>query len=136
MIPDTMPLGPFMVGEGGHLAFRDPASEPAFSFLWHNRCFAIRLHAGHLACAVPAGRLPSSTGGTGRRETGVAFLRSLGRLLPEDWRMSLLPDHRIQLETNLPLEWPANIAALIAPIFHLVTHIAPVLDALDEAGLA
>jgi hypothetical protein len=50
--------------------------------------------------------------------------------------MRLLPDHRIQIETEQTLEWPATVAALMTPIIALVLCAAPVLDLIDENGLA
>ena len=136
MIPASMPLGPFLVSAGGKLNFRAPDAEVRFTFQWRRRCFAVRLQDGHLNCAVPVGRLPSSTGGTGRREAAMPVLRALGQCLPAGWHLRLLPDHSIQLDTSQDLAWPSTAAALITPLFGMLMHTAPVLDLLEEAGLA
>ncbi|MEJ0046639.1 MAG: hypothetical protein WDN04_11355 [Rhodospirillales bacterium] len=56
--------------------------------------------------------------------------------MPAGWHLRLLPDHRIQLETAQDLDWPVTAAALLTPIFELLRSAAPVLDLLEEAGLA
>jgi hypothetical protein len=135
MIPASMPLGPFVVCAGGKLTFRAPDTEAGFSFLWHGRCFAIRLAGGQMHCAVSVGRVPSTSAGAGRREAAMPMLRRLGPLLPGGWHLRLLPDHRIQLDAMQDQEWPATAAALMTPIIGLVLQAAPVLDLLEEAGL-
>ena len=136
MIPAPMPLGPFLVEEGGRLTFRQPGSQPGFTFLWRNRCFAVRLLGEKLSCAVPVGRVPSSSAGGGRRDQAMELLRVLARNLPAGWRIALLPDHRVQLSATLAMDWPATAAALITPIYALLMRAAPVLDVIDEAGLS
>lgn len=131
-----MKLGPFIVGNGGRLTLCDAEADPAFSFLWRSRCFAVRVLTDRLTCAVPVGRLPSSVAGAARRDAAVALLRALGRQLPAGWHLSLLPDHRIQLEAGWPMHWPTTAASLITPLFQLLMRAAPLLDILDEAGLA
>jgi hypothetical protein len=131
-----MKLGPFLVTDGGKLSFRAPEAEARFSFVWRKRCFAIRLHDGRLDSAVPIGRVPSSSAGAERRATALPMLRALSQQFPARWRLSLLPDHRIQLEIAQDLAWPATAAALFTPLFGLVMQVAPVLDLMEEAGLA
>ena len=136
MIPTPMPLGPFLVTDGGRLSFRAPDTEARFTFTWHKRCFAIELQGGHLSCAVPVGRLPSTSTGAARRDAAMQLMRALGQHAPASWHLRLLPDHRVQLHTKQDLVWPMTAAALITPIFDLLMQVAPVLDVLDEAGLA
>jgi hypothetical protein len=136
MIPTHIPLGPFLVTDGGRLNFRAPDTEARFSFTWHKRCFAILLQGGILSCAVPVGRLPSTSSGAARRDAAMQLLRALGQNAPAGWHLRLLPDHRVQLHAQRDLVWPMTAAALITPIFGLLIQVAPVLDVLDEAGLA
>ena len=139
MMPAPMPLGPFLVDEGGRLAFRKGAavegSPPGFTFLWRNRCFGIELRTGRMFCVVPMGRIPSTSMGAGRREQALQALRALAACIPSDWKLSLLPDHRIQLRATIGMAWPATAAALLTPVYALLMHVAPVLDIMEEAGL-
>jgi hypothetical protein len=136
MIPLSMPFGPFLITDGGRLSFRAPNTEARFTFSWRKRSFAIVLQGGHLGCAVPVGRLPSTSGGVARRDAAMRLLRALGQHTPAGWHLRLLPDHRVQLHTQQDLTWPNTAAALITPIFGLVMQTAPVIDLLEEAGLA
>ncbi len=136
MISSPMPLGPFLVEEGGRLTFRIKDTQPGFSFQWRNRRFAVRLADRKLYFAAPVGRVPSTSAGATRRDGALALLACLRQSLPSGWVMRLLPDHRIQIETEQILEWPATVAALMTPIIALVLCAAPVLDLIDENGLA
>lgn len=136
MIASPMPLGPFLVEDGGKLTFRRKDTAPAFSFQWRGRRFAVRLADQRLNFSVPVGRVPSTSGGAAKREAGLALLKALPAVLPEGWKMRLLPDHRVQLETEQTMEWPTTVAALLTPVIALVMGAAPVLDLLDEADLA
>jgi hypothetical protein len=135
MIQSPLPLGPFLVDESGRLAFRRPDIEPGFSFLWRGRCFAVRLRAGALSCSVPIGRLPSTAAGGGKREAGMALLRVLIHHLPRGWRLRLLPDHRIQIDTEQPMALPTTIGTLLSPVVGLLLRAAPLLDLMDENEL-
>lgn len=135
MIPTSMPFGPFLITDGGRLSFRAPNTEARFTFTWRKRCFAVMLQGGHLSCAVPVARLPSTSGGAARRDAAMRLLRALGQHAPAGWRLRLLPDHRIQLDTKQVLTWPTTAADLITPIFGLVMQAAPVMDLLDEAWM-
>jgi hypothetical protein len=136
MIASPIPLGPFLVEDGGKLTFRQKDTAPAFSFQWRGRRFSVRLADQRILFSVPVGRIPSTSAGAAKREAGVALLRALPAALPEGWKMRLLPDHRVQLETEQATEWPATVAALLTPVIALVMVVAPVLDLMDEANLA
>jgi hypothetical protein len=136
MIASPIPLGPFLVEDGGKLTFRRRDTDPAFSFQWRGRRFAVRLVDQRLIFAVPVGRVPSTSLGAARREAGLALLKALPAALPPGWSLRLLPDHRVQLETDQAMAWPATVGALLAPVIELVMGAAPVLDLMDEAGLA
>ncbi len=136
MMAAPMPLGPFLVEDGGRLTFRTKETQPSFSFQWRNRRFAVRLHDQRLHFAAPIGRIPSTSAGVGRRDGALALLAALRRALPQGWTMQLLPDHRLQLETEQIMEWPATVAALLTPIIALVLRAAPVLDLIEENRLA
>jgi hypothetical protein len=136
MIASPMPLGPFLVGDLGRLDVRRQDASPGFSFQWRDRRFLVRLAGQRLYFAVPAGRVPSTSAGGGRRAAGLELLRALPAALQPGWSLRLLPDHRIQLETEQPMDWPTTVGALMTPVIALVMDAAPVLDLLDEIGLA
>jgi hypothetical protein len=135
MLASPLPLGPFLVEDGGRLTFRDNTTTPAFSFQWRGRRFAVRLQGEHLHFAVTVGRVPSTMGAGPRRSGALALLAALRQTVPQGWAMRLLPDHRIQLETDQDLVWPATVAALLTPIIALLLCAAPVIDVMDENGL-
>ncbi len=89
-----------------------------------------------MAFSVPVGRLPSTSVGGGKREAAMALLKALARNLPAGWRLRLLPDHRIQVDTEQHMDLPTTIGALLGPVVSLVLHAAPLLDLMDENGLA
>jgi len=80
--------------------------------------------------------VPSTSAGAARRAAGLELLRALPAALHPGWTLRLLPDHRIQLETEQDMEWPTTIGALMAPVIALVMDAAPVMDLLDEGALA
>jgi hypothetical protein len=55
--------------------------------------------------------------------------------VPPDWRVSLLPDHRVLLETEAPIDLPITAAALLSRITSFVLELAPFVELLDETGL-
>jgi hypothetical protein len=136
MIAVPIKLGPFLVAEGGRIASHDPDQPPAFSFLWRGRCFSVRLQAGSISFGVPVGRLPSTSAGGGRREAALALVRALARNLPAGWRLRLLPDHRIQVDTEQRMDLPTTVGALLTPVVGLLLRAAPLLDLMDENELA
>ncbi len=119
----------------GSLQLRDPAPEPVFSFIWRKTCFTVRLSGGSITLRAPAGRIPSTSDGPGRREQALAALRALPSCLPANLRLCLLPDHRVQLDMHCELAWPSSASALMAPIVGMLLQLAPVLDVMAEAGL-
>ena len=53
-------------------------------------------------------------------------------VVPPSVRLSLLPDHRVQIETDFTHGWPTTAASLITPIVGMLLRVAPVLDLLRE----
>jgi hypothetical protein len=136
MVMTQVQLGPFLVQENGQLALRQPGSEPGFTFMWRGRRFAVRIRQTGMSLSVPVGRLPSTSAGAGRREAATELLRALARHLPSGWGMRLLPDHRIQIDSDQVMDLPATIGGLLTPVVGLLLRVAPVLDLVDECGLA
>jgi hypothetical protein len=135
MLGAPMRIGPFVIAENGMLQLRAPAVEPVFSFMWRKTCFTVRVSEGAIALRAPAGRIPSTADGPGRRERALAAVRALPSCLPADLRLCLLPDHRVQLDMRAELGWPTSASGLMAPIVGMLLRLAPVLDVMAEAGL-
>lgn len=141
MLCSPMPLGPFLIDENGRLTFRTTAVRSAFSFLWRGRRFKAELHGDVVDITATVARVPSTAGGPGTngmgnlRQTAFDDLRSLSRVLPEGWKLRLAPDHRIQIDMEEPMEWPASASALLQPLVRVLLRLAPYLDLLEEIGL-
>jgi hypothetical protein len=136
-------LGPFMVDSGGRLSPSEPEKIPAFLFRWRNRLVRARLAEasptdGRLALQSTLGRVPSSAGISDetRRPRSFAALHWLPRSVPPGWRVTLLADHRVWLETETRIALPITAAALITEITRFLLVLAPFVDLLDEEGLA
>jgi hypothetical protein len=135
-------LGPFTVDSGGRLSPCEPERIPAFLFRWRDRVMHARLtqvaaEDGRLALQATLGRVPSTAGMSdeARRPRSFAALRWLPRSVPSDWRVSLLADHRVWLETEMRIALPITAAALITEITRFLLVLAPFVDLLDEEGL-
>ena len=130
-----IPIGPFLMDEGGQLSLLMPEPAPVFTFRWQSTHFTVRLSEGSLVLRAGAGRIPSTADGAGKRAEALTLLRALIPIVPNTIQLRLLPDYRLQLEAEMALAWPATAAALIAPIVAMLFRIAPVLDLLEEEGL-
>jgi hypothetical protein len=136
-------LGPFMVDSAGRLSPGDPEAAPAFLFRWRGRAVRARLAEasagnGRLRLQTTVGRVPStaSTPDQTLRPRGFALLRWLGKSVPAAWRVQLLADHRVWLETETRIALPITAATLITEITSFLLELAPYLDLLDETGVA
>lgn len=137
-------LGPFAVDGQGRLSPRaDAASAPGFVFHWRDRLVHAQLTGpaqgtGELALEATLGRVPSSASveSPARRARSFALLRSLPPLLPPDWTMRLLPDHRIHLRVGTKLALPVTAIGLVTALTGFLMTLAPYLDLLDEDGVA
>jgi hypothetical protein len=136
MLPDMFPLGPFLVEASGRLLFRNPEVTSGFSFAWRGRRFAAVLGEGRMGLSGVLGCVPSSAAGVERRAASFAAVRALPRCLPPGWRLLLLPDHRVQVQAEETMDWPANAAAVLQPVVRFLLALAPYLDLLEESGLA
>ncbi len=133
MFEAPLPIGPFLIEADGRLSLRAPQTRPGFSFSWRNTSFTVKLDdAGQMELRAIGGRIPSTSDGRGRRDGALEVLRALPTCLPPAVRLSLLPDHRIQVETDFTHGWPTTAASLIAPIVAMLMRVAPVLDLLRE----
>jgi hypothetical protein len=116
-------LGPFTVDAAGRLSPCAAETTPAFLFRWRDRVVRARLvqagqHDGRLALQSTLGRVPSTASlqdGT-LRARSFSLLRRLPRSMPPGWRVCLLADHRLWLETEASVAMPITAAALITEI--------------------
>jgi hypothetical protein len=136
-------LGPFTVDSGGRLSPGEPDKIPAFLFRWRDHIVRARLteaspRDGRLALQSTLGRVPSTASVSDEtlRPRSFAALRWLPRSVPADWRVSLLADHCVWLETETRIALPITAAALITEITQFLLVLAPYLDLLDEEGLS
>jgi hypothetical protein len=90
-----------------------------------------------LSVQAVAGRVPSTASpeGAAARRQCLAVLRLMPEALPEGWRLSLSADHRVVIESSLPLAAPPTATGLLARITGFLLALAPYLDLLEEAGL-
>jgi hypothetical protein len=133
MFVAPLPIGPFLIEADGQLTLRLPQTRPGFSFTWRETSFTVKLDdAGQMKLRAVGGRIPSTADGRGRRDGALAILRALPSCLPHGVRLSLLPDHRIQIETDFIHGWPTTAASLISPVVGMLMRVAPVLDLLRE----
>jgi len=135
MFVAPMPIGPFLIEETGHLTLRMPEPAPGFAFSWRGTGFTVKLTEGTLLLRAQAGRVPSTAEGKSRREDALVLLRAVPAILPAGLRLRLLPDHRIQIETEDSLSWPTTASGMLTPIVAMMMRLAPVLDLFEEAGL-
>jgi hypothetical protein len=135
-------LGPFSVDAEGRLAPVDPASGPSFRFRWHGRMVHVRFERatsgeGQLILEAELARVrstASSDDGT-LRPRCFAVLRWLERIVQPTWRVVLLADHRIRLETTTPIGVPVTATGLLTELTLFALELAPYLELMDEAGL-
>jgi hypothetical protein len=137
-------LGPFEVHADGRLTLRAPAADrreaPGFRFRWRERPMRAALHGPpetpSLSVQAVAGRVPSSASpeGVAARRRSLAALRLMPEALPEGWHLSLSADHRVVIESSLPLTAPPTATGLLAGVTGFLLALAPYLDLLEEAG--
>jgi hypothetical protein len=125
------PHGPFLVQPDGTL---HPRGRPALRFAWRGRPCEAWIEAGSVALSVSAGAVPYTAERPADRPGAFAELGRLRCDLPAGWRLRLLPDHRIRLETENPLPNPAHSAALVTAMVAFALALDPYLDRLEAAG--
>jgi hypothetical protein len=136
-------LGVFSVDQLGRLLPRVPDVPPGFGFRWRMRDIRARLVSGtdvaqgHLVLRATLGRVPSTAlDGAGElRPQSFAAVRALKHALPSEWRVRLLADHRVLLETRAEVGLPVTATGLLTEVTRFLLGLDPYLDLLDEAGL-
>jgi hypothetical protein len=135
-------LGPFSVDAAGRLSPCEPAAAPAFLFRWHDRVVRARLNqanveTGQLTLQVTLARVRSTASAADEtlRPRSFALVHWLGRMVPPTWRVVLLADHRVWMETDTPIALPITAVGLITEVARFALDLAPYLDLMDEIGL-
>lgn len=135
-------LGPFSVDAAGRLSPVNPAAGPSFHFRWHGRQVGVRFDhvtsaEGHLTLRVQLARIQSTACGSAEslRPRCFEILHWLARNVPPRWRVALLADHRIWLETETPIGVPITASELLTELTRFALDLAPYLDLMDEVGL-
>jgi hypothetical protein len=136
-------LGAFSVDQHGRLLPRVPEMPPGFGFRWRMRDVRARLVSatgaprGRLLLQATLGRVPSTAldGADELRPQSFAVVRALNRALPSDWRVRLLADHSVLLETSAAVGLPVTATSLLTEITRFLLELDPYLDLLDEVGL-
>ncbi len=134
-------LGPFAIDAHGRIMPRGAGEMPRLLFRWRGRKVSARMTGGlgdgRLVLSAWLGRVPSSADPSAgeRRDSSFAILRDLLHALPEDWRVTLLPDHQVRLDTDVTLSWPTTAVELMAALTSFLLALAPYLDLLDEEAV-
>jgi hypothetical protein len=128
-----IPHGPFLVEPDGAL---HPLRPPALRFAWRGRPCEARVEAGRLTLSAAAGAVPYTAEQPARRPAALAALAELPGELPPPWRLRVLPDHRLVLQSEQALATPTTATALVAAMVGFALALDVYLDRLDSAGLA
>jgi len=129
----SMTLGRFAVDRQGVLQPREAAHHPAMRFEWRGRACLAALTGDGLQLAAIAGRVPSTAELGADRAMAFDDVRSLPASLPPGWRMRLLPDHRIQLEADQPMDPAATATAVVSAMVRFALALDPYLDRLESS---
>lgn len=134
-------LGPFTVDAEGRLTPLSPETPPGFLFRWRERLMRARLtqpdaRSWRLTIQVPLGRVPSTARASAARPDSFALVRLTAQAFPPDWRVRLLPDHRVRLEAEASLALPITAVGLVTAVTRFLLAVAPYLDMFDERGMA
>ncbi|WP_137181388.1 hypothetical protein [Roseomonas sp. AR75] len=127
----SIPHGPFLVEADGSLHARET---PSLRFTWRGRGCEARLDAGRMRLSAVAGAIPYTAESPGLRAGMLAALGTLPSELPPGWRLRLLPDHRLRLESETALPAPTTATALVGQLVGFALALDPYLDRLDSAG--
>ena len=133
---DTIELGRFAVAPDGALTPRQAPEPPALRFAWRGRACEAHFDPGAIRLTADAARIPSTAERPADRRRAFAAAADLPRHLPPGWQARLLPDHRIRIEAEAPMDCPANATALIAALVRFALALDPYLDALEAGGAA
>lgn len=133
-------LGPFRVDEAGALALARPDSLPRFHLAWRGVRVDACIEAGGgqamLRLEALPGRVPSTAAGSAAgRDAVFDTLRAIPAALPAGWRMFLLVDHRVVLQSRRALSLPTTACGLLVEVTMFLLALGPYLDLLAEVGV-
>jgi hypothetical protein len=132
---DSITLGPIVVDvSGGTLAVREPGQRLEVHFAWRGRPCQAELDTDGMRLAAIAARIPSTADPEANRPGTMEAVADLPLEMPEGWRMCLLPDHRIRVETDEPLDSPPTAVGLLSRMVRFALALDPYLDRLEAAG--
>ncbi|MCB4820467.1 hypothetical protein [Roseicella aerolata] len=129
-------LGPFAVARDGALYPREPHEPPALRFSWRDRRCEAAITPDGLRLVAIAGRIPSTAEPGADRISAFATVATLPASLPPGWRLRLLPDHRIQVETSAETPAATTATSVIAAMVRFALALDPYLDRLESASVA
>jgi len=124
--------GPFLVSEDGFLT---PLRPPALRFAWRGRGCEATFDDGCVSLAAQAGAVPYTVETPSARPGAFAAIGMLPGELPKGWRLRLLPDHRVRLETDMPLTGEATATEVLRAMVRFALALDPYLDRLESAGV-
>lgn len=133
---DTIELGRFAVAPDGRLTPRPPPERPALRFAWRGRACEAHFNPDAIRLTADAARIPSTADRPADRPRAFAAVAGLAGHLPQGWRARLLPDHRIRIEAEAPLDTPSNATALVTALVRFALSLDPYLDVLEAEGAA
>jgi hypothetical protein len=130
--PGAFPHGRFLISKGGHLAAREGDRPPALRFAWRGRDCEAEITGSELRLTATAGRIPFTIEVGAARHAVFGALSDLPAELPEGWRLSLTPDHRLRLETQAASD--ATAVSVLREMVRFALALDPYLDRLEAAG--
>lgn len=130
----ALPLGPFVVHRDGTLATIEPEARPAMRFAWRGRDCEAGFTPQGLRLSTIAARVPSTADRAADRPRAFETLARLRQELPAGWRLRLLPDHRIRIETDAPFADPPTVISLVVSMVQFALVVDPYLDRLASGG--
>ena len=83
----------------------------------------------------PTGRIPSTAEPGADRASAFATVATMPARLPPGWRLRLLPDHRIRVETVAEPPPAPTAISLIAAMVRFALALDPYLDRLESASV-
>lgn len=125
--------GPFLVRPDGEIL---PQGSPELCFAWRGRTCEARIADGRLSLSAAAGAVPYTAERPADRPAVFALIGTLPRELPIGWRLRLLPDHRLRLETDQMLPAPITAIALVGAMVRFALALDDYLDRLELVGVA
>lgn len=130
---EALSRGPFLVEPNGALV---PRRVPTLHFSWHGRPCEARITAGRIHLAAAVGAVPYTAERAADRPAVLAVIKALAADLPVGWQLRVLPNHRLQIETQAGLLAPFTAVRLVTAMVGFVLALDPYLQRLELAGTA